>query len=546
MFRNLDFRQVRALTRFTLLSEWRQASSRSIGRKRKMSRGWAYGTIVAYLVTGIILVRIFKGNMTGAPYVTAVSLEMLFLGFITASNIFLSFGTGFLSPDEVQIVSPLPVSSEVFFLSRLTVLLSYTWIVTLLFITGAMIALPVFFGASFLQMLMLFVVAFLSNTAAAMAVIVLYGLILKELPKQALSKVLGYVQFAGSFTTAFSFVILPRIERNLDLHEWTLEAKPLLALIPAFWYGSLAGLATMATSSLNVALAAVSIMFLAALAWSSHVLLGKNYATEVGDLRLSSAALTKQAKQRRQSLLFRLFMRFARSHEARAVFMLMRAQFRFDAKFRMSLLATLPVTVLYLLLAILQGGIGDPFTGNFRSIINSQFLYIFAMVMPLMVMQAVLQSENYKAAWVFFASPLDRSKLLFAVRNTLVISIIIPYMVLLATIFSFFIPVGHAIAHILVLAAMGAFIFQAYLMVNPKMPFAQQRRPNRTSVAVIIGVAFFAGAAVFLLGLEIYYGYRTPVSFWTSLALIVTLSILLNQVVRSRVRKKLELEEFEG
>jgi hypothetical protein len=49
-----------------------------------------------------------------------------------------------------------------------------------------------------------------------------------------------------------------------------------------------------------------------------------------------------------------------------------------------------------------------------------------------------------------------------------------------------------------------------------------------------------------LLGFEIYYGYKTPTRFWMSFALIVTLSILLEQVVRQRIRKRLEREEFEG
>jgi ABC-2 type transport system permease protein len=546
MVQNIDVRQVRALTRFALKSEWRQASTRSFGRKRKMKRGWAIWTVLLYLGAGAVTVRLFKGNIAGPAFVVAASLDLLFLAFITASNIFLSFGTGFLSPDETQMVAPMPISSETFFLSRLTVLLAYTWTITLLFVLGPCIAFPLWLGGSIVQSIWFFVAALISNASAAMAVIVLYGLVLKKLPQQTLAKTIGYVQFIGSFVTSFSFVILPRIERNLDLSIWTLSAKPFLAIIPVVWYGALAGLAAPPLEGLQVTLAIVSILFLAALAWASHVLLGKNYVGEVNELARSSAFSTKQSKRKRDSAVFRLFMQFARSHEARAVFMLMRAQFKYDQKFRMSILATLPITILYLILSIVQGGIRDPFTGDFKTIIGGQFLYLFALLMPLVVMQAVSQSENYKAAWIFFAAPLDRSKLLFAVRNTLIVSIIIPYMIALGVIFSFFIPAGHAAEHVLVLAAIAGFIFQAFLLFAPKMPFAQHRRPNRTSVATVLGVGFFAGAALVILGLEIHFGYQTPLSFWSSFALIVTLSLLLEQVVRARVRKKLDREEFEG
>jgi hypothetical protein len=546
---SVDFRQVLTLTRFALLSEWRQASPPAVGsfgRKRKVTRTWAIWTVIAYLGTGILLIRIFNGNVTGSAYVTAASLEMLILAFVTASNIFLSFGSGFLSPDEAQMISPMPVSSETFFLSRLAVLLSYTWIISLLFLAGPVVGLPILYGTSPVASLLLLLAGLLSNTAAAMAVIVLYGLVLKKLPKQTLSKTLGYVQFAGSLVTAFAFVILPRIERNLDFASWTVEAKPILRLIPAFWFGSLAGLASTQTT-LYLTLAAVSLLFLAVLSSAAHVLLGKNYVTEVGDLALSTAALTKQAKQRRDSVTYRLYMRFARSHEARAVFVLMRAQFRYDAKFRMSLLATLPITVLYLIVAVLSPrGVVDPFVSKWSVVLQAQFVYIFALLMPLMVMQAVGQSENFRAAWIFFALPVDRAKVLLTVRNTLIVSIILPYMTVLAVVLSFFMPVLHAVGHVLVLAGIGGFIFQGYLMAAPKMPFAQPRRPNRTSVATVLGVSCFALVAMLLLGFEIYYGYKTPTRFWMSFALIVTLSILLEQVVRQRIRKRLEREEFEG
>ena len=560
MFTGIDRKQVSILTRFTLKSEWRSASLRSLNRRRKLSKGWAYWTAIIYLLSGSFLIRLFSGNLGGGEYVVAASAVMLFISFITASNIFLSFGTGFLSPDEAQIISPLPVSSETFFFSRLTVLLCYTTVITFLIAVGPVVGLLFYFRLGFIPCFMLMISELLSNIAAAMAVIVIYGIVLVKMPRARLTKMIGYVQFIGTFATMLTLVILPRIQRQIDFHSYTLDAKPLLGLIPAFWFGSLAGLANGVTALTSVVLAAASLVFLGVLAAVSHIYLAKHYQTDVSDLALSSVTLTKQAQPKSsitnadgvqqvlssERTFFQTFLTLFRSYEARAVLMLLRAQFRFDPKFRMSLIATLPLTFMYLAIALLQGGIHDPFVSNLRTVMSAQFIYLVALFMPMLVMQSVSQSENYKAAWIFFAAPLDRSRLLLAVRNTLIVWVIVPYMIVLAIVFSFFMPVYHAVMHVLVLAAMAGFIFQVFIMISPRMPFAQRRRPNRSNVAAIFGMSIFGILPFVLLGVEIYFGYRTPFNFWSSFVLIVTLSILLEQIVRSRVRKKLEREEFEG
>ena len=546
MFANTDFQQVKSLTRFALKSEWRQTNKRAIGKRNKGSAFWAYWTLFFYLLAGVFLLRFFKGDASGPEFVTALSFEFLLLATISASNILLTFGSGFLAPEEVQMISPMPVSSQTFFLSRLTVLLTYTWVITLLFISATVIGLPIIAHTSVWLSIAILLSALASNTAAAMVVIVLYGLVLKKLPKQTLTKALGYVQLFGSLSTAMMFVILPRIERSINFSDWTLDAKPALALIPSFWFGSLASIANVGSASvLQFPLAALALVFVVILAVASHVLLGRNYAAEVGDLAESTATFAKRAKRKRDGILFRTLMQVARSFEARAVLMLMRAQFRYDAKFRMSLLATLPITIMYLIIALLQGGIHDPFTTGWKAAINASMLYLVALLMPIMVMQTIAQSANYKAAWIFFAAPLDRAKLLLAVRNTLLFSMVLPYMIVLVIVFSFFMPITHALPHVIVLASISGFIFQAFLMIAPRMPFAQQRRPNKNGFVNVLGVMFFAGFAAVMLGFEMYFAYGDFTRFWVSVALLLTLSVLLEQLVRSRIRTKLEREEFE-
>ena len=545
MFRSIDFRQAWILTRYALVSEWRMASLR-LGRRKKMSRGWAYGSMFSYLLIGAFTIRLFKDNTSGEAFITAASIIMLYSAFIIASNIFLSFGNGFLSPDEAQIISPLPVSSETFFFSRLVVLICYTSVISLLLAVGPFVGLEFFLRPALGANLLLMLSIVLSGVAASMAVIVLYGLLLGRLRPASLAKAIGYVQFLGSFVTAMSFILFSQAGRFLDLQTLTLHSKPWLAVLPSFWFASLAGLGEGAAQGSYPGLAVLSLAFLGALAVGSHVLLGKKYQSEIENLAASSSMIAKRKKSSGDSLPYRIYIRFARSDEARSMFVVLRAQFRYDAKFRMQLLSTLPLTFVYIVLAIVSGGITDPFTSTVREAARPALVYLVALLMPLIVMQSITYSENYKASWIFFAAPLDRAKLLLAVRNTLLVSIVLPYMIILAIVFSRFMPIFHAVAHVLVLAAVAGFIFQIYLILAAKMPFAQPRRPNRGSFAMMLGIFGFATLAAALLVLEIYFGYRSQARFWPSFALLVTLSALLERAVHARVRVKLDHEEFEG
>ncbi|HEX5316318.1 MAG TPA: hypothetical protein VFX22_06675, partial [Candidatus Kapabacteria bacterium] len=83
MVRSIDVRQAGILTRYALLSEWRMASLR-FGRRgrKKMSRAWAYGSMISYLGIGALTVRFFVGHTSGETYVAAASIIMLYSAFI--------------------------------------------------------------------------------------------------------------------------------------------------------------------------------------------------------------------------------------------------------------------------------------------------------------------------------------------------------------------------------------------------------------------------------------------------------------------------------
>jgi ABC-2 type transport system permease protein len=543
---NIDLRQVWSLTRFTLKSEWRAGGLRAMGRKRKNTKWWVFWNTLSYLVLGGILSRFYRGNISGDPFLLANAIIMTYVGIIAASNIFLSFGSGFLSPEETKIITPLPVSSETFFFSRLSVLLTYTTIISICVAIGPAIAVYLFLDQNLLVSVALMGAAILSGITSGLTVIVLYGLLFMRVPQQKMTKIVGYAQFAGSLVTTASIVILSNLHRGVDLARFSMDSSEWLLALPGVWFAALVAMAASIDHAPIPLLALAALIFLALMSGGAHVLLGKTYQSHVSDLVAQAAVPAYKHRLKREPFLFRWFSGLLGSHEARAVLMLFRAQFRFDARFRMSLLSVLPLTLIYLVVAVVSGGVADPFVSGLKEMVNAQLLYMIALLMPLMLLQSISQSDSYKSSWIFFVSPLDRAKLLLSVRNTLLAWVVVPYLLIIAAMFCFFMPVLHAILHVMVLGALAIMIFQLFLMIAPKMPFAQQRKPNRNNLASVIGITLLSGGSIVLLALEVKFGYRSMTKFALSFALILTLSLLLEQGLKARLRSKLSNEEFEA
>src|SRR5581483_530445 len=309
MFRSIDLSQVKVLTRYALTSEWRMASVRSgWGRRRKMSRASAYWMMILYLAIGAMTLRLFAHNASGEAFVSAVGFFLLYVSMVTASNIFLSFGTGFLSPDEAQIISFLPVTSETFFLSRLAVLLCYSAGISLLLTIGPVIGMELI-HPDLPAHLMLACATVLCSIAAAMGIIVLYGVLLRRASPKARTKVLGYIQFFGTFITIMGFVVISNIHRGVDFSPLTISLQPWLALLPSFWFASLVALASGIAYGLYPWLALFAFVALAMLAWLSHVLLSKHYQSEILDFTVANSSQEKSKRRTGDGVLYRLAIR---------------------------------------------------------------------------------------------------------------------------------------------------------------------------------------------------------------------------------------------
>jgi hypothetical protein len=536
----IDYKQVRSLIKYSLLSTWRSSS----GTKRKISKGLLFWNIFVYIFSGVALAGILLLNHVGESLHFGLTILSLYVFLITLSNIFVEFGSGFLSPDEVTILSPYPISSETFFVSRLSVLLFYTLINSLLLSIGGTVAMVLITNTYLVPIVTMQLMYLLSALSAALLVVVIFSILLRKIPHGKLTKAFSYAHLFGTLITLSGLIVIPRILESDTPQSLTFAIAPWLKFTPGYF------LSSFAATSLNEGSLVLGLPFLAVIALDAVMLivgarlLATTYLDAVGDVRQGAVDSTRDAKRVviedgvRSSILFR-------TPESRVMWKLFRAQFRNDTKFRLGVISLLPITAIYFVIMVVNGSVADPFVETaVRTVLEGTMLYLLILLSPMLLMQMVSQSEAHKASWIFFSTPIDRSRLLLSMKNIVLFNLFLPYLLILGATFAYFMPLEHAGMHTIMLGLTAMLIFEVYLLITPKLPFSEQRKQQRSAITSIVYMVFVALIPGAILTLIIHLAYGSTRTFWQYAALVATVALAAHLFVRRRLAVKLEQQEY--
>jgi hypothetical protein len=202
--------------------------------------------------------------------------------------------------------------------------------------------------------------------------------------------------------------------------------------VPSTWFAAFVRVAAGDASAAAWVASAAALLLTVACVPLAAGRLSLDYARRVGEMSVAA-----EPPGRRRS--FRL-PGFSRG-EARAVALLVRAQFRFDTRFRMGILSIIPLTGFYVLLGLEDGALADPFLGS----VGGAGVYFAIIFIPMTLHTALAASESWRAAWIFFAAPVSHARIVVAAKNFVTVYFLGTYVIALAAFWSwFFDRVWHA------------------------------------------------------------------------------------------------------
>jgi hypothetical protein len=525
----IDAAQWRGLTRTYIILDFRSAG----GAVRQAQEGRRGGSpLFGLLFVSAIGSVAFAFIAASTPdTLTSASLLTTYGAATTMMLLLVDFTGVVISPDDYGILGHRPVGSRTYFAARLAAIAVYVGAISLVMALLPAIVYGVRAGP--LAGLAALLAVLLCNLSTAVLVVTGYVALLRWIHPARLRRAMSYVQLVAAMSFYLTYYLATTAFHSAFLERAGFAGAPWLWAFPSTWFAAFVAVAAGHAGGAAWAAAAAAVVVCVLCVPLAAGRLSLDYARRVGEM----TAAGEPAKRRRSIPL----PGFSRG-EARAVALLVRAQFRFDQRFRMGILGILPLTGFYMLMGLNQGALEDPFLASSRT--SGPGVFFAIVFIPMTLHASLTVSESWRAAWIFFVSPASHARIVVAAKNFVSIYFLGMYLLVLAAFWSYFYDrVWHAVVHALFAGLLAHLLLQLTVIVKPSLPFAAEPRKAERSAAMF-GI-FFAGAivaGVFPLILSLVYR-NLPLTFGVlAFTLIVTAAI--EYALRLRVEEVIGDLEF--
>jgi energy-converting hydrogenase Eha subunit A len=477
---------------------------------------------------------------SGELFFTSIVMMTLVM-FSVAASILVEFQSIIVAPEDYHILAHRPISSRTFFASRISNMLVYLSV-----ITGSMGLVP-----SLIYMFRdgfqphIGIAAMLGMLGAAMftsmGIIFVYVNLMRFVHPKKLNRIFSYLQLVLSFIVYGSGMIFSSLFTSGVLNDVHLVHERWMLLLPPAWFSSVITIFSSSHTWLDFASILMGSAAILALFLYAYQKLSLEYAAMIARLDESSEERRSTRPSRAMSL--PMFTR----NEGRAAARLIRNQFKYDQKFRMSVLAIIPLTILYLIAGLSGGGgLADPFVDPAEHVEKANLLYFALAFFPVLLMASLVRSDSWQASWIFHATPCDKGRIVLAVKDVLVVFFIIPYVFGLGVVFSFhFESIEHVLLHVFILSMLSHLILQVIVMINPYLPFSRPTRKGERTAGIFIGIIIAAIVMTVIINVLARLIYPSAYATGITLLLLAMLTLVFERLAAERVRKKTRLLQFD-
>jgi len=531
----IDYVQWTALTKALLKKDFRE-SSMSAGLSHGRSGGRVFFSLLFfYLLTGLIFVPIVQSPDVFVTATLLISYTMFMIGGL----ILVEYNTVVISPDDYPVLGYRPISSRTFFFVKLCNILFYVLLFSTVLSLPAILA--YFFKFGFTLGLTAFISIFLANFTAALVVVLFYTFVLKKVSLRRLQNIFALLQVGLAFTIYSSFFIIPKLVESALFQSFDISKSPFLMFLPSTWFSTYLKIPLGKANLFDWLVVLGSISIMAILAYLAFAKLSLGYSERLAELAGRSVQRVGKKKLKWSLLGLKL------TNEEHVVSVLIRNQFLYDNKFKMAVLSILPLTIFYLFYGTQTGPLPNPFETQDFEMGRTGLLYLLVFLFPMMLRTFVTQSDAYQASWMFYTTPTNFQRVIIAEKNFLMIYFVLPFLLILGLIFyHYFENLLHALLHVLVLGLLSHLFLQFAFLFSPDLPFSRPNvkgRRSRNMALLLIVVPFIL---YLILPFIFKVVYPSTASFLTFTITILTISLILESLIKVRVSYYMKSFEFTG
>jgi ABC-2 type transport system permease protein len=409
-WQGIDADQLRAIVGIKLVMDNRRAPAFRMQQTKK-EHSTSFGLILFfYVIFGGLLSML----LAAVPSIVfSFSIYHSYLMVMVTLTLISDFSAILLDTSDNTIILPRPISAKTFYAARATHILLYIGQISL-----ALAIIPIivtFFAHGVALGLTLILTTILCVIFSVSLTNGLYLLMMRFTSEERLKSIINYFQIAMAIIMMGGYQILPRMLGISNLADVSMGLKWWALLVPPMWMTGLVKLVEdLSFESIDV-IAACLALFIPVLSWKAiNQYLAPYFTRKLTDLGTSSVPVPTVAASRTEKKSGDAFMArlLTAAGAERATFNLVSYIFSRDRKLKLRVypaLGTFAVLIVVFLFNKLKGDITlVEYIQSLKHTETHLFIIYACIFIVIAVGGEINFSEEYKAAWVFQAAPIQR------------------------------------------------------------------------------------------------------------------------------------------
>ena len=162
-----------------------------------------------------------------------------------------------------------------------------------------------------------------------------------------------------------------------------------------------------------------------------------------------------------------------------------------------------------------------------------------------MITFGTVNSDSYRSAWVFYASPADRTRIILSPARYALVWFCLPFTLLLAGIFTWYFGSAlHAVLHCLVIYAILVIQTRMLTLMYPRIPLSQPPKTGQRTLYIFVLVTLSIIVMCVPMGIvtAVGYGGYAGYSVWLGGAMVI--NGVLSRIIRRTIPRRAAGMEF--
>ena len=494
----INFDQLQAIVRTKLMMDNRRGSASFIqGRHQsKESNSKFVIVLVIYALLGAITsVFMGVGGLLGIAIVHSFILTFLALTLVS------DYSSVLLDTADMSILMPRPVDSKTLFAARLTHISLYVGLITLAISFVPMIVAGVKYGM--IGCIIFFISALLMGIFAVFFTSLIYLLLFRFTSEERLRDIINYVQIGMAIFFYAGSQIFPRLFRFGDFKDMTNDYHWWHYLLPPMWMSApLDAYVNNALDVYHLILITECVVMPIMGLWVVNRYFSPYFneklailSTDTEGVRVEKKNETQKQKATSDSLISRISAFITSSPVENGAFNFVWYQLGRDRKLKLRLYPQMAYSIVMLVILSLPYIDKNDFHSALNEAAESKIylMYIYlGTSMILGAMQMIAYSDDYKAAWIYYALPIEKpGEILLGTHKALIMRFMTPICVIVS-IFLLFVW-GYEIVDDLVFGYINVLIISLIVATEGRIyyPFSEALSGQTDSGNVAIGFLMF-------------------------------------------------------